>query len=179
MNVLDAIKSRRTVREFTGEEVSDEQVNEILEAGRWAPSGLNNQPWKFKVVRDADLKGRLAACTKYGRIIEAAPASIAVFFDADQGYDRTKDIQSMGACIQNMLLAAHGLGLGAVWLGEILNQKEEACKVLGVPDSLELMAVVAVGRPKGESGEGSRKSLWEVLIVNDKTLWTDVVDYIR
>ena len=91
--------------------------------GSWAPSGLNNQPWRFVIVRDSQLRSDLADCTKYGKIIRNAPVCIAVFMDQSKSYDRVKDLQAIGACIQNMLLSIHDLGLGAVWLGEILNKK--------------------------------------------------------
>ncbi|MCD4809816.1 MAG: nitroreductase family protein, partial [Methanosarcinales archaeon] len=75
----------------------------------------------------------------------------------------TKDIQACGAAIQNMLLAAHGMGLGAVWLGEILNQKDEVGDILNAPGSLELMAVVAIGYPAaGSSRSGERREISEI-----------------
>jgi nitroreductase len=70
----------------------------------------------------------------------------------------------MGACIQNMLLAIHHLGLGAVWLGEILNNREAVEKILDVPESCELMAVVALGHPAEPRGKGSRRALARVII---------------
>jgi len=147
MDVFDAIKNRRSVRKFTEETISDSDIEQILEAGRWAPSGLNNQPWKFKVVRDAGLKQKLAGCTHYGETVINAPVCIAVFLDAGDGYDRTKDVQAVGACIQNMLLAVHALGLGAVWLGEILKKKSEVEKILNAPENCGFMALIAVGHP--------------------------------
>ncbi|MFH1125987.1 MAG: nitroreductase family protein [Candidatus Altiarchaeota archaeon] len=164
MDVLDAVKNRRSVREFTDGEVLDEQVNSILEAGRWAPSGLNNQPWKFKVVRDKELREKLAECTHYGNIIINAQVCIAVFLNGKEGYDRTKDVQAIGACIQNMLLAVHSLGLGAVWLGEILNKRKEAEKILKTPEDCELMAVIALGKPKDKKRMLKRKNLENLLL---------------
>jgi len=164
MEVFEAILSRRSVREFTGEPVSQEHLNAILEAGRWAPSGLNNQPWKFKVVSSGEMKKELAECSTCGDIIKTAPLSIAVFLDGGEGYDRTKDVQSIGACIQNMLLAAHSLGLGAVWLGEILNKRVQAEKALGAPAGCELMAVVCVGHPLDKKRSSSRKALKDVVL---------------
>ncbi|MFH1789026.1 MAG: nitroreductase [Candidatus Altiarchaeota archaeon] len=164
MDVLGAIKSRRSVREFTEEPVAREIVEAVLDAGRWAPSGLNNQPWKFKVVSDEKLKEKLSSCTKYSRIIKAAPVCIAVFLDKGESYDRIKDVQAIGACIENMLLAAHAMGLGAVWLGEILHQKEKAKEILSAPGSCELMAVLALGRAAGDAGEGLRKSVKDVVL---------------
>jgi len=88
-----------------------------------------------------------------------------VFLDKDESYDRTKDIQAIGACIQNMLLAIHALGLGGVWLGEILKNKDKVSKVLDAPDNLELMAVVALGYPAEKDRKGSRKGLDKVVFL--------------
>ncbi len=163
VKIIDIIKSRRSVRQFLDRPVEVDRISEILEAGQWAPSGLNNQPWRFVVVRDRGLTASLAECTRYGTIIREAPLLIAVFLDEDVMYDHTKDIQACGAAIQNMLLAAHGMGLGAVWLGEILNRKAEVSHILEAPDSLELMAVIAVGYPApGGSKEGVRHDISEI-----------------
>ena len=163
MSVLEAIRTRRSVREFTGQEVSGEQIEQILEAGRWAPSGLNNQPWRFVVIRNASLKEQVADCTSYRRTIKEANVLIGVFLDADTMYDRTKDVQAIGACIQNMLLAIHDLGLGACWMGEILNRRTEVEKLLAVPETYELMVVLAIGHPKPRERSSSRKSLDELI----------------
>ncbi|HQI82655.1 MAG TPA: nitroreductase [Deltaproteobacteria bacterium] len=149
--MLDLIRTRRSVRSFVGTEVGDEMVEKVLEAGRWAPSGMNNQPWRFAVIRDRDLKDRVGRLTRYRRIVHAADTLIAVFLDTTAGYHRTKDIQAMGACIQNMLLAIHGLGLGGVWLGEILKSGGELRALLDAPDHYELMAVIALGYPAEKS----------------------------
>ena len=79
-------------------------------------------------------------------------------------YNDIKDHQAMGACIQNMLLAAHGLGLGAVWLGEILNKAEGVRRFLQLPPQMELMAVVAIGHPRAGSRTSHRKEIADVLI---------------
>src|SRR4030042_619656 len=146
--LTEAIRTRRSIRKFREGPVSDEAVNEILEAGSWAPSGKNNQPWKYAVIRDADLKGALATMTHYRATIRDAAVCIAVFLDTSRSYDRTKDVQAVGASLQNMLLAIHSMGLGGVWLGEILKNKEKVAEVLGAEKDLELMAVIALGPPE-------------------------------
>ena len=123
--VLSAIYQRRSVRQFTAEQVSVEELREIVRAGIWAPSGLNNQPWRFVLIRDTPTRERMAEQTSYRRVVLAAPALIAVYLDREAMYDEVKDHQAAGACIQNMLLAAEALGLGAVWLGQILKNREE------------------------------------------------------
>lgn len=164
MDLLEGIYSRRSQRRFTAELVSRDHVLEVIRAGTWAPSGLNNQPWKFVTVTDGEVRGALAAMTKYSRIIREAPVCIAVFADREAMYHEVKDHQAMGACIQNMLLAAHALGLGAVWLGEILRSAVEVRTLLGLPGSLELMAVVALGHPSEWRRESQRRGLDEVLL---------------
>lgn len=164
MDVLDAIRERRSVREFTSEDVAEEAVSEVLEAGRWAPSGLNNQPWRFSVVRSHRVKENLSKLTHYGEIIRCAPVCIAVFLDKGSSYDHTKDVLAVGACIQNMLLAAHSLQLGAVWLGEILKNKEKVAEVLDVSADCELMAVMALGHPVEKERSSERKPLDELLL---------------
>jgi nitroreductase len=154
--VLDAILNRRSVRQYTDDPVRQEDVETILEAARWAPSGLNNQPWRFVVVRDPEVKERVAAQTRYREIIRNAPVIIAIFLENEESYDRVKDCQAIGASVQNMWLAVHVMGLGGVWLGEILKNKGKVSEILGTPGSYELMAVLAVGHPK-HRGQSSRR----------------------
>jgi nitroreductase len=162
--MLETIRTRRSIRRFKPDPIDDETVERILEMGTWAPSGLNNQPWKFVVVRADQVRRELARQTRYGHILENAPACIAVFLDQDESYDRTKDAQAIGACIQNMLLTIHHLGLGAVWLGEILKNRKAVEKILEVPGKCELMAVIAFGKPATAGGPGDRKALRDVVL---------------
>jgi len=163
MDLLQAIRERRSVRKFTDEAVSEEHLLTILEAGRWAPSGLNNQPWRFVVIEQEAIRKSVAEKTKYRKVLEAAPLQVAVFLDGEASYNRDKDLQGVGACLQNMQLAAHSLGLGTVWMGEILNRREEVEALLAVPESFELMAVLAVGHPAGTVKDSSRKPLSELV----------------
>lgn len=160
--VLEAILRRRTIRHYTSREVGEGPLLSILEAGRWAPSGKNGQPWRFIVVREEKTKEALSRLTRYGSIIAQASVVIAVFLDAGAGYDRVKDLQAIGACMENMLLAAHSLGLGASWQGEILNQAEEVEKLLGVPAAFELMAVLTLGYPARTDQTSSRRGLQDL-----------------
>ncbi len=163
--MLDNIKQRRSVRKFKKAEIDDKTINEIIESGIWAPSGLNNQPWKFSVVRDRKVLQQLSALTRYGAVIDNAPVCIAVFLDHEKIYHREKDIQSVGACIQNMLLAIHIKGLGGVWLGEILKNREKAEQIINVDKNLELMAVIALGVPADTvHGKAERKSLESFMV---------------
>ena len=164
MNIIDIIKSRRSIRKFTSEPVSEELVETILEAGRWAPSGLNNQPWRFAVIRDAGLRQAISELTHYSKIVLAAEVLIAVFLDTEKSYHREKDIQAIGACLENMLLEAHSLGLGAVWLGEIIRSNEQIKALLGLGKEFDLMAVVALGYPDEKPKNVKRKQLADLVI---------------
>jgi nitroreductase len=161
--ILKSIINRRSVREFIDLDVSAQDLESILEAGRWAPSGLNNQPWRFVIIQSPEKKAELAELTHYGRIVTSAPVLIAVFMDAEASYDRTKDCQAVGACLQNMLLAAHSLGLGAVWLGEILKNGDKVAQRLEQESTLELMAVLAVGHPQEKDRKSARRPLEELI----------------
>jgi len=148
--------------------VDDEQLREIIRAGIWAPSGKNNQPCRFVIIRRTATREALAALTVYSRVVLAAPALVAVYLDTSAMYDEVKDHQAAGACLQNMLLAAHALGLGAVWLGQILKNKDKVNTVLDVPERYDLMAVVAIGHPRHRNQQSTRKSIDECLLTGGK-----------
>jgi len=162
--ILEAIKKRRSIREFTPESVDRDALYAIITAGIRAPSGKNNQPWRFVIVYDKDIKNRLAGQTLYKHIVIAAPVLIAVYLDSDAMYDTAKDHQSAGACIENMLLAAESLGLGGVWLGQIRNNRENVNRILDISERYELVAVVAIGHPAHRNQQSHRKSLPEFIL---------------
>lgn len=164
MDMLESIKTRRSVRRFLDRSIPDDLVEKVLEAGRWAPSGLNNQPWRFAVVTDPGLKEGLSKLTRYSKIVQGAAVMIPVFLNNAESYHRIKDAQAIGACLQNMLLEAHSLGLGAVWLGEIIKSDREIRDLLGLGDELELMAVLAMGYPAETPATSRRKELKELIV---------------
>ena len=163
MTLLDEIRSRRSVRKYRKETVTDQLINEILEAGRWAPSGMNNQPWRFVVIKDKTFKIKLSNMTNYSGIVSGSDFCVAVFYNSPAGYHREKDIMSIGACIQNMLLYAHHLGIGSVWLGEILKNKDKISEILGINQSNEFMALIAFGYPD-EEVSGERIKMNDILL---------------
>ena len=164
MNILDIIRTRRSVRRFDDKPVPEELLSEILEAGRWAPSGMNNQPWKFAIIENRGTTERISTLTHYAAVIRSARVLIAVFLDSAESYHRTKDAQAVGACIQNMLLEAHALGLGAVWLGEIIKSDEQIRQLLGLGGELELMAVIALGYAAEHPKATRRKELKDLIV---------------
>lgn len=163
MELIDLIKTRRSIRKFKEEPVPDNLIYEILEAGRWSPSGKNNQPWRFVVIKNKSVKESLASLTKYSSIVKSSDFCVAVFYHTPSGYDRDKDLMSIGSCIQNMLLQAHSLNIGSVWLGEILKNKGKINPILEVDQENENMALIAFGY-SDEEADSDRISMNEILI---------------
>jgi nitroreductase len=169
---IEFIKERKSIRSFIYKTISKDIINNIIEAARWAPSGRNSQPWKVCIVIHPTLKRMLSDLSKYGGIIEEAYVNFVIFLDLERGYDRTKDVQAIGAFIQNILLAVHAQeDLGAVWIGEIINRKEEVNEIFKFPvDKFELMGVVAVGIAD-EAREKAREDSRERRPIDEFTDW--------
>jgi len=161
--VIKVISQRRSIRRFSSRTIDTQKVMNILEAGRWAPSGLNNQPWRFIVVNNTVIKNAIAQCTEYSSTVKNAACVILVFLDKKQSYNRTKDVQAIGACIQNMLLQATASGIATCWLGEILNQKNKVNAVVKLKARHELMAAIACGYSK-QAGRSRRIPLKKILL---------------
>jgi len=169
---LKFIKSRKSIRNFVHSKIQRDIILEILECGRFSPSGMNNQPWAVKIVIHPTVKKMLADLTKDGDIIEQAYVNFAVFLDLGRVYDRTKDIQSIGAFMENILLGAHALNLGGVWIGSILNQKEKVNDIFKINSSkYELMGVIGVGEIDKEILKLKGESLREKRPLDDFIDW--------
>jgi len=152
MDVLRAIKGRRSIRAFKSDDVSQAVVKKLLDAARWAPSAGNIQPWEFIVVRKPQIKRRLVEAALDQTFIEEASVVIVVCANENRsslGYDmRGKTlycIQDTAAAIQNILLVAYSLGLGTCWVGAF--NEEEARKVLNIPSGVRPVAMIPIGYP--------------------------------
>ncbi len=151
MNVLDCIKTRKSVRFFSSKKVEWEKIVTMIEAGIQAPSAGNLQPWYFVILETNKEKNFLyKACMEQSWIKECSHI-IAVIADVKKteyyypGNGRDYAIESCSACVENMLLAAHALGLGTVWIGAF--DKELVHNYLEIPKGLEVMAFICVGYP--------------------------------
>ncbi len=144
---LEFIKERKSIRDFIYQKINKDTILNILECARWAPSGTNTQPWRVCVVIHPTVKRMLSENSKYKEILESAYVNLVIFLDLERAYDRVKDLQAIGAFIENILLAVHAhKDLGAVWIGEILNSKEAVNELFKLPlDKFELMACLAIG----------------------------------
>ncbi len=147
MDVGDAIRRRRSVRRFDRDRpVPRELLLEILDAGRWAPSSCNLQTWDYVVVEDDDLRRRLAAETKS---VSIAPVAVFVVYDRELAREGLANVQSASASIMTMLLKATSLGLASLWVNA-LGDRDRVRALLGVPDDLEVLALVCLGFPKDD-----------------------------
>ncbi|KXB01613.1 hypothetical protein AKJ44_02330 [candidate division MSBL1 archaeon SCGC-AAA261F17] len=163
MEVLEAIRTRRSIRKYKERSVPEDLVKKILEAGRWAPSASNAQPWNFIVLRSQGVREDVAEATTYGKFLAEAPIGIAVVTDPEAS---THPVEDGAIATQNMLLAAHALGLGACWIGAYGSTYEDEVKeILDVPKNKRLLSIVSVGFPD-QSPKSSRKNLEELASEN-------------
>jgi nitroreductase len=154
--VLKWLFGRRSIRVYRPGEVSPEQLRTLLEAAMAAPSAVARDPWRFVVVRDRSRLNELAANLSNGSMLHDATLAIVVAGDLNEAHDRQLSylLQDCSAAIQNLLLAAHIMGLGTCWLG-IHPREERMAKVsrlLGLPEHVIPVSAVAVGHP-GETKE--------------------------
>ena len=146
---LDWIHARRSIRKFTGEPVSDEDVTEILDAAMAAPSAGNQQPWHFIVIRDRALLSAVPGFHPHARMAEQAPVAILVCGDPSLEKHQGYWVQDCSAATENLLLAASAKGLGAVWCGVYPRQDrvDGFVRLLGVPPPVVPIAFVPIGHP--------------------------------
>ena len=168
MNVLEAIKGRRSIRAFKNQGVPAEIVEELIDAARWAPSAGNIQPWEFIIVRKPRIKRRLVETALGQMFIEEAPVVIVVCADEErssQGYGvRGKTlycIQDTAAAMQNIHLTAYSLGLGTCWVGAF--REEETRKILKIPRGMRPVAIIPVGYPAEAPTARMRKSISQIV----------------
>ena len=141
MDALEAIKKRRSVRDFTGDMISREELEKIVNAGRLAATGSNKQPWDFIVITERNMIENLKVASQW---MEKAGAIIAVVMDPSSRWW----VEDGAAAVENMLIASTALGYGSCWLeGYTLPREEEFKKLLGVPDDKRLLTLVPIGVP--------------------------------
>ena len=142
MEVLEAIRTRRSIRRFKKEPVPPELVEKLLEAGRWAPSSADSEPWEFIVVTDPEIKRRISRSLNIGPFLNEAPLAIAVVVDRLR---TALPVQDGTLAAYAIWLAAHDLGLGACWINP--NIPGGIKKILGIPFTKRLITVLTIGYP--------------------------------
>ena len=149
---IKTILTRVSVREFTGEKISDAQIDTLLRAAMSAPSAINKQPWAFIVVNDEDLIAKLGEALPYSRCSNHPAVAIIPCGDLSKAIPGEMGafwVNDVSAATENLLLAAHSMGLGAVWTGlhPDMNRAALVQQMLGLPEHIIPLCVVPVGHP--------------------------------
>ena len=164
-SVMSYILDRKSIRTYTSEKVSKDAIMQLLTAANCAPSVNNMQPWRFSVVmNNKELIKKLSSLTVHHNWVKNAPCLIVIFLDTKSLGDKSSSIylrhtESIGAAIQNIILAAQELGLGTCWISEILKYEDKVRELLGVTDDLQLMAVITVGYSSGRHIKSNKKDI--------------------
>jgi len=149
MDTLEAIFTRRSIRSFTDERVSEADLHDLLKAGMQAPSARNEQPWHFVVIDDRELLHAIPEFHPHSKMLYEAPLAILVCSDRKLETKRASWLQDCSAATENILLAAHAKGLGGVWLG-IFPDAERVKgmqELLSLPEDVRPVALLAIGHP--------------------------------
>lgn len=173
MELLEAIRTRRSIRRYKSTPVDDKTVELVLEAARWAPSWKNTQCWRFIAVRDNDIKSQLANITTFNNpstdAIRNAPVVIVACAELGKsGYSDGQQASDKGdwymfdvaLAMQNLVLAAHSLGLGTVYNG--LFDAKKAATILNVPAGFCVVSLTPLGYPDQEPAPRPRKELAQI-----------------
>lgn len=158
MDIFECLHTRRSVRQYGDEPVSDEQVRILLDAAMIAPSGGNEQPWHFVVVRDKELLLKVSKTHQYIGMAAKAPLGVLVCGNLDEERYEGLWVQDCSAATQNLLLAATALGLGAVWTAvHPFAEREAACRELfNLPERVIPFSFLVIGHPKEAPARKSR-----------------------
>lgn len=155
---MDIILSRRSIRQYTSQPVSDELIKEILKAAMAAPSAGNEQPWHFIVIKERAILDEIPKFHQYAQMVKKA--SVAVLVCGDPGLERYKGywVQDCSAATENMLLAAHAKGLGAVWCGVYPTEERVIAfrRLLGIPEEIIPFSLVPLGYPAEKKEPANR-----------------------
>ena len=166
MDFYDAIKKRHSIRKYKLDVISDEILNRILDAAHLAPSGKNGQPWRFIVVRNAELKQRLVKPCRDQAFITEAPVIIIGCANEDESYQKQGNYMKSWAidlalAFDHLMLAATVEGLGTCWIGAF--DEKEVKKVLNIPDHLRVVCLTPLGYADGEPKPKPRKALTDIV----------------
>ena len=150
MDVMTALKTRRSVRAYTNEPVSDEDLQLILEAAMQAPSAANEQPWELVVIRNPDILAKIGSINSYAAYASNAPMAIMVCLNLGKEKISGMGIIDVNLAAENILLAAHALGLGAVYTGvyPIKDRMSKFQELLGLPQNVLPIGLIVMGHPK-------------------------------
>jgi nitroreductase len=149
MDAIEAIMTRRSIRKYTDKPVDDDVVEKLLRAAMAAPSSGNEQPWHFIVIRERKILEHIPTFHPHSHMLKEAALAILICEDPGLEIYKGRGVLDCSAATENMLLAAHALGLGAVWLG-IYPVEERMCgmrKLLNMPAQVVPISLVSIGYP--------------------------------
>lgn len=152
MDVYEAIPKRKSVRSFTGEDVSEEMVSRLLEAARQAPSASNRQEWRFIVVRDQAMRKQLAKAARGQQFVGEAPVVLACCAETDEHVMACGQLCypiDVAIAIDHITLCAVAEGLGTCWIGAF--DEEQVKKLLGIPSPIRVVGLLPLGYPADPS----------------------------
>jgi nitroreductase len=168
MELMEAIKGRRSIRKFKNPNIPDEAIAQLIEAASYAPSAGNIQPWEFVIVRTPTVKQKLVKAAYNQKQVQEAPVIIVVCADENRsstGYgNRGKTlycIQDTSAAIQNILLTAHSLGLGTCWIGAF--DENEAKDAVNAPEGVRPVAMIPIGYPDVTPRQRNKRPISELV----------------
>ena len=162
MEISKIIKTRKSVRNYVQSPIPEQDLYEMLSAGLYAPSGKNRQPWRFLVIKDGDKIRQISKTTKYNRFIRTAPILVLIYLILSNEYPIEKDILSVGACVQNILLTATEMGYGTCVIGELYSKQLEVIDIK--KDNYKLICGITFGKANAENKISNIKELNEYLI---------------
>lgn len=165
MELFEALHTRRSIRKYDkNKKVSDEQIKKILAAAMSAPTARNYQSWRFVVITGRELLDKIPGVHPYASMMKEAACGILVCGDMSVEAMAEYNNQNCSAATQNILLAAHALGLGAVWLGVYPREKrvEGLRALLSIPENILPISLVAIGHAAEEKGREDRYDVKKV-----------------
>jgi len=167
MDALEALKTRRSIRAFTSRPVSMDVVRELIQAAMHAPSAGNEQPWHFLIITDREILDHVPDYHPYAGMLSEAPVAVLVCGDPRQEKHPGMWVQDCAAATQNLLLAAHAKGLGAVWVG--IHPREDRIEplrqLITLPDVIIPFAIIPIGHP-AEAPESEDRYRPELIHLN-------------
>ena len=158
MNTMEAILSRRSIRRYTDQKVAEKDINDLLKAGMSAPSANNCQPWHFVVMRNHQIMNKIPEFHPYSKMLKSASVAILICIDKNLENADGYGTQDCSAATQNVLLAAHDKGLGAVWLGIYPREVRinGVRKLLGIPENIMPLSLISIGYPAEKKPPANR-----------------------
>jgi nitroreductase len=149
MELLEGLLTRRSIRKYTGDKINDDIIIEIIRAGMYAPSANNRRPWHFIIVDDRNVINKIIKVHPYSAMLAHASHAVVICGDDSLQSSHLYYPYDCSAATQNILLAAHGLGFGAVWLGvePRMERIKAISEIFGLPGHIHPVSIVSIGIP--------------------------------